>query len=115
MLFKLARLSQNNKLEVDGQINKFVNEIKYYSPIVFDEKKLRTELLLVHKCLITIMKDMKKCYSSDIDINMDKYLKDHCRAICELFDYKLEIRARYTTVQESYINSFSDPSKPNFI
>ena len=62
MLFKLARLSQNNKLEVDNQINRFIADIQINSNVKFDEKKLKVELLLVHKCIITIMKDMKRCY-----------------------------------------------------
>jgi hypothetical protein len=103
MMVKLARLSDRNKYEVHNQIEVFVGSMKLYSPVTFDEKKLRVELLLIHKGIITAMKDMKRHYSSDIDAELYDFLKEHVRNLRELFDFKLEERARFITMQESYI------------
>lgn len=101
MNVKLRRLSTNNKLEVDIQIDKFIRQLNE-SNIQYDERKVKVELLLLHKAFITAMKDMKALHTSDIDYELYEFIKVHSRELSNLLG--LEVEALFISYSGCYVD-----------
>jgi len=104
MNVKLCKLSLENKKVVEANIDAFIECMKVSSPIEFDEDRTREELLLLHRGMITAMKDMKKRRTTyDMDGELFSFLQTHIWRLSAIFDRELVVRKRYYTMTESYI------------
>lgn len=104
MNVKLCKLSVENRKVIEANINAFIDCMKVSSPIEFKEEEVREELLLLHKGMLTSMKDMKKRRTTfDMDGELFSFLQTHIWRLSALFDRELVVRQRYYTMTESYI------------